>query len=314
MLIGIFKSNQKIVNVLTLLMVVAFWLPTLFVDSGYKLTNVLFSIHKWIDVTLSVLLITIQSVYLNRIVNEYKLTKNNSHLTSLIFLVLNCCFVFLLNFNQLIVANTFIIMAVHRLLKMYNVKSSFALLFNSGLLISIASIIYFPCVIYFVLMWIVLIYITTPVWRDFIISLLGFSLPFIYFVTYKYVFGSLDDLMVSDYLVNIFNVHFSQLSLFQKILSIFIVLIGLFAFAGLLQTLGKSVVRVRKMLIVVFLMFLLGIATLFLNQYDYMATFVMVSIPLSVIIANYFLNLKKQWFAELVFLCLMITIILSYFS
>jgi len=314
MLISIFKSNQKLVNGIVLLLTMVLWLPAFFIELEIELPRLITTELKWVDISMAILLIVGQSVYLNIIVNEYKLLKENSYLTSLMLMIFNSGNLFLLNLNQVIIANSFILIAFHQLLRMYKLKNNYVILFNAAFLTGIASLIYLPCIIYFVLIWITLSYTTTPKWRDFIISLLGLSIPLIYYFTYKFVFGSLNEFKISNNELAIFKVDWVDLSLFQQVFFALIITIFLPAFMGFLSSLNKSVVRVRKMLIVVILMFIIGLATLIVNGVDYLATFLMVSIPLAIISANFFQNIKRRWLAELICLSLLTILTLSYFS
>jgi hypothetical protein len=314
MLVNIFKSNQKLVNILAVICTIILWTPTFFIDYEFEISTSFSTDIKWLDISICIFLISFQSIYLNYIVNEHKLVNNNSHLTSLMLLIFNSGCILFLNINQVIIANTFVIIAFHQLLKLYNSKKSFAILFNTSLLISIASIIYFPSATYFVLIWIVLIYTTTPKWRDFIISLIGFSIPITYFVTYKILFDDIDSLLFKEYFSPVFNIQFNQLSFLHQSFFFLFGLISLLAFIKLSSTIRNSVVRVRKMLIVVFLMLVIGMTTLLLNSFDFLATFLLISIPIAIITAIFFQNMKKLWIAELLFLCLISGVFLGYFS
>jgi len=314
MLIGIFKSNQRIVDTLTILMALLVWGTTFFIDFEIVFSTYRFNI-KWLDTFLAVVLIAFQSVYLNWIVNEHKIVANNSHLTSLLLLFFNvCCYQFL-NLNQLIIANTFIVIALQQFLKLYNVINSFSLIFNATLLVSVASLIYFPCIIYMVLLWGALIYLRTPVWRDFMISLISFILPYVYYLTYQFVFDNKNieelGIFIKQEYVYGTNDIFSIVSTFFFIALIIVLLLSVMS---LLQTISKSVVKIRKMLMVIVFMLLVGLSTLFFNSFDYLATFVLMSIPLAVITAVFFQNLKKTWLAELIFMCLIVGVIINYFS
>jgi hypothetical protein len=222
---------------------------------------------KWLDISIAILIVTGQSIYLNVIVSQYKLLKENSHLTSLIFILLNSCFLLILNLNLIVIANTFILMTFHQILKMYNLKNSYALLFNASLLIALATLVYFPNILFFILLWIALIYNTTPNWRDFIISLLGLSIPLLYFATYKFVFSGTPSYNIDDYLINIYNVHWNGISFLSKIFFWILCLISVMSFVSLFSSLNKFVVKVRKSLIIVALMVIVGIGTLILNQF-----------------------------------------------
>ncbi|PCI94670.1 MAG: hypothetical protein COB15_13515 [Flavobacteriales bacterium] len=314
MLIRVFKSNQKVVNVLVMLLAIVLWLPSFFIGVDIDSLNLISTQIKWLDISIALFLIISQSIYLNFIVNEYKLIQQSSYLTSLFLVVLNSSCIWMLDLNQVVIANTFLLIAFHQILKLYDVKNSLALLFNSGFLVALASLIYFPSILYFGLVWIGLIYMTTPKIRGFIVSLIGFSVPLIYFFCYKFMLGSLSQIQISDYLLAIFNVEWSSISFLMKASWIVIAVIMLLSFMNLTTALNKGMVKTRKMFFVIVIMSLLSICTLFLNKGDYIATFIMLSIPLSIIVANFFQSINKKWLAELLFTCLFVGIVLSYFS
>ena len=104
MLVGIFKSNQKVVNGLVILLTFLLWLPSFFIEKT-GLATIFFSTgFIWLDNSIAIILISAQAIYLNVSVNEYKLVENNSHLTSLLFVVFNNCFLTFLNLNYLFIA------------------------------------------------------------------------------------------------------------------------------------------------------------------------------------------------------------------
>jgi len=312
MLIGVFKSNQKIINGLVVLLAIVLWLPAFFSDPD--LTGLFSTSIKWLDILLLISLISGQAIYLNFVVAEYRLVKGNSHLTSLFFILLNSCFLSFHEMNEIVIANTLVITAFHQFLRIYNSKNNYSIAFNAGFLIGLAGLIYFPALIYFVLLWLVLIYTTTPVWRDFIISLIGVSVPIIYLVVYQFVFGNLALLNLSDYLFQTFVIEWKNFTLYNQIFLSLLLVVLLFSFLSLFTAIGKSVVKTSKMLVAVFLMFVLGLGTLFLNQYDFLATFLVVSIPSAIIIANFFQNIERVWLAEILFSCLLISMVAGYFS
>ena len=314
MLIGIFKSNQKVVNVLTIVLTFALWIPSFFLDLETEFFHIISTHIKWLDILMAISLIAVQAIYLNFIVSEYKIVKDNSHLTSLMFLLFNSSALWLLHLNQIIISNTFILIAFHQLIKMYNLKNNYTILFNASFLIAIASLIYLPSIVYFALLWIALIYTTTPKWRDFIISLIGLIVPILYFIVYQLVFGNFSQFNISNYSVVVFDIHWSGLTFFQEFFFISFFVISLFAFVGLFSTINRSVVRTKKMLVIVLLMVIVSLGTLLLNSFDYIATFIIISIPMAILVANFFQNLKKTWLAEVLFLILLAGVIFSYFS
>ena len=306
MLITIFKSNQRITNVLTLIVVVVFWFCAFY----SKEHN--FFINKWTDGLLSVGLITIQAIWLNRIVNQHKLIERSSYITCLIFVFLNSVVFFANSFSQILVANLCIIGCFAQLLDLYNIKNKAALLFNASLLVGIASILYYPYIAYFIFVWATLIYISTPKWRDFVISLIGFLIPIIYLVAYYFVFKDLDQI---DWHTNLNGmVELPSIPVSLKILVVFIAVIIIVSAYVLLQIMSKSVVRVKKMLSVVLLMCLFSASVYIINEQNFFYSVISISIPLAIIIAAFFERLRKGWLAELIFSLLLCNLLWVYFS
>ena len=152
MLIGVFKSNQKIVNVLVMLLAIILWLPSFFIGEDLSSLSLISTKIKWLDTFISLFLVVGQAIYLNFIVNEFKLIQQNSHLTSLFLVVLNSSCLWLLDLNEVVIANTFLLIAFHQVLRLYDANSKLALLFNAGFLIAVASLIYLPNIFYFALL------------------------------------------------------------------------------------------------------------------------------------------------------------------
>jgi hypothetical protein len=313
MLVGVFKSNQKLVNGLVILFTVLLWIPAFFIERDTATASFISSGFLWLDIIIAIILISIQAIYLNIIVNEYKLVENNSHLTSLIFVLFNSCFIKLFSLNQVVIANTFILLGVHQLLRVYDTKGGFALSFNAGFLISIATVIYLPNGVLLLFLWFGLIYMISPKWRDFIITLIGFSIPVIYVVCYSYFFGDLEGFKWTDYIKEVFNLRWSEFSVLLKVLFFVILSVIILSFMRITSFMNKGALRTRKMLVVIIIMTVFGFGTLLLNKVDYLATFVLLTIPISIVVANFFQNIKKKWLSELLFITLLGLIISNYF-
>jgi hypothetical protein len=311
MLIGLFKSNQKAVNVITILLVMLLWVPAFFsIEVGLQVIS---TGLRWVDLLLMICLLICQAIYLNFVVSEYKLVKDNSHLTSLAYVILNSCFLCLFELNAVVLSNTFVLVALHQLFRLYGTKNNFTISYAIGILIGIAGLIYSPMFIYFILLWAFLIYTITPSWRDFIVSLLGFLTPLAYYLVYKFVFDELAMFNLMDYLSQTFIVSLDSLSIYNQLFLLGLFFIVVFAILNLFVTISRSGVKVSKFLVMVFLMLFLGVGSLFLNQNDFIATFLVLTVPLAIIIANFFQNMQKVWLSEILFLYLMVTILLGYF-
>lgn len=312
MLIGVFKSNQKIVNAFVIVLAFLLWLPSLWVnESQLVLDNLPFVIlNKTAAFIVSFILIGLQGVYLNYIVNEFKLIKKNTFLPALFFVVLNSGASFLLEFTPIIIVNTLLLVVMHLSFLVYNKDTAFSISFNVGFLLSLASIIYFPIIIVIPLFWIVLSYLKPFNLREFVISILGFLVPVIFYVLYYFLLDRLIELVPFDYGYQVFKNDKEGLEL-----TFFYVVIALGVFTGLntAKTISSHVVSVRKYFLILSLLIFLLMATRFFTK-DETASYVLVTVPLAVFFADFFNTIKRKWLAELLFVCLLVSIVVGYFS
>ncbi|MCO6501185.1 MAG: hypothetical protein J5I47_12525 [Vicingus serpentipes] len=323
MLVGFFKSNHKIISVLIVFLTLILWIPSFWNEAVIIVSenSVLADLKKvgeikWLNFLVASFYLGIQAIYLNYIVNRYKLIKTSSYIVALLFVLLNSASTIFLVFNPIFIVNTFLLVVLHQLFDAYNKEKVFSLSFNTGFLIAIATLIYYPVIVVFPLIWFALIYLKTPVWREFVISLFGFTLPILFYASYCFFNNELQNAF-SDVLSihKLFSNRISSSSSHGK-MAYFIALIfvGLLAGVNLLGYLNRSVVKIKKLIIVVLVMTLLLILSLLINEYDYMVVYLMMTIPLAIIIANYFTEIKKQWLAELLFLSLLMAIVWGHFS
>ena len=318
MLVNIFKSNQKVISLFVILLSVLLWVPSFWIEQEQLINkdSIPFYIsNKVLIFLISSLLIGAQGVYLNFIVNEFKLLKTQTHLPALFFVLLNVGISSLLTFTPLIVVNTLLLFVLHQGFLIYNQNKAFSLAFNIGFVIAVATLIYFPVIILFPLIWISLLYTKPSNFRELLIAVLGFMVPIAFYVAYYFVTDQLLKLITFDWGGNrIFYLDMLQASYLRN--SFFYVLYAVGVLAGLfaVRTFSQHVVKVRKYLVILFLFLILSLATMLLNSSDAIASYILMTIPLTVFYAAYFISIKRKWLAELIFTVLIIALVVGYFS
>jgi len=323
MLVGFFKSNHKTISILVIFVTLVLWLPSFWNHTIVNIPtdSILVDLQmigniKWLGFLVSTFYLSLQAIYLNFIVNKYKLIQTPSYLVALLFVVLNSASPQFLVFNPVFLVNSFLLIIIHQFFEAYNREQVFSLAFNVGLLLALATLIYSPLIVIFPLIWFVLIYVKTPIWREFVISLLGFILPILIYSSYCFLTNQLES-VVND-IVSIqplfLHVNLPTNSFFARGYFYMLMLVGIIAGFNLLSFLNKSVVKIKKLMVIILIMLLLLFSTIFINKQDYIATYLMMTIPLSIIIANYLSEIKKKWLTELIFLVMIIMIAIGYFS
>lgn len=317
MIVKIFKTNQIIANIFIVLLAVLLLIPGYFSVIELNLANYsLFNFdikNRFFNVLLTSLLIGFEGVFLNFIINQEKLIKGNTHLIGLFYVVLNSAVSILFSINPIIISNAFIITVLFLFFKLYSLNNAKTLLFNTGLLLGMSVLIYAPLFCLFPLIWIVLSYTRTPNFRDFFVSLFGFLLPFTYLFAYLYLNNKL---YTSNYIDWIYYPSVFLIQILNKpYIYYLVVLIGfvLLAFFSMFFQLGRDVIKDRKLFIVLILLSLFLIATVIFNREDYNSLYILLTIPFSVFLANYFNKLKKEWLAEVFFTILFLGILGGYF-
>lgn len=87
----------------------------------------------------------------------------------------------------------------------------------------------------------------------------------------------------------------------------------LLAFFSMFFQLERDVIKDRKLFIIFILLALFFFVTLIFNSDDYNSLYILLTIPFSVFLANYFNKLKKEWLAEVFFTIILLGILGSYF-
>ncbi len=258
---------------------------------------------------LAFLLILAQGFYLNYIINKYDLRDSRERTN---FLPALFCIFFLSLFPAFRTllpqhfSGIFLMLMVDKVFDSYRKESAFAHCFDAGLFASVASLFYFPSVIFFLLIWTGFVLLRAFNWREWVISFLGFIIPWLMILTYYFWFDRLNDF---------FSVHFGSsfsASYFDfgkpqhaELIFVFTGLLFFPAFLGFLHALSSGKVRTNKffLLFTWFLFFVVVSAFIFpVNAY---AHFTLAALPLAVIFGNWFLSLKKAWIAESLFLILL---------
>jgi hypothetical protein len=264
-------------------------------------------------ILLSLSMIVLQSFLLAAVINRNAVLRDTSHLPSLMYVILMSCFPEQLSFNPLLFSNFFIIFFLHALFQFYKTESASINAMDAGIFIGIASLFYWPCLFLFPLIWAALIILRPFQWREWIASVLGVMLPFIFFAAYLFWFDMLSLQSIKAILEPFYKVQFS--TVYNKtyiilfVILAFIVVASLIKFSQDLSTFSK--LRTRKFLLLFVWFFVFAVLSYLVSSKKTMISLSFLAIPLSVLISNYFLSLKNQVLAELLFLILLGAVIFN---
>jgi hypothetical protein len=320
-LVGYFK-RQKTASMLTIpFIITALWLPVFFnpapliTDSPepfYRLLLTLCGHNAFILTFFALLSVIGQSYLINMIIVNEDVLDTTSHFPGLCYGLLLSSFPQLMVFNPALMANWPVLLVIYKLFTSYRKETAFFEVFDAGFCIAIASLIYFPSLALFFLIWLSLIIIRPFIWREWIIPLIGLVVPYLFVLVFYFWFDRLNEL---SYLWNrdwsLFtktSVDLHQLNVFLMVVMAFIFICTFFKAGGGIRL---SSIRSRgNFSILVSLAYLTPFTLLFLPKLA-VTHFSFLAITLSVLLANYLFAIKRSNWAEFLFFILIIAIIVA---
>ncbi len=278
----------------------------------YDLISNAISKFHWLNVLIALILVLSEAFLLNYIISENALFAKQSYLPALFYVLFMSNNNAMLTIHPLLFANLFMIFAIDQLLNAYRKDKAFAEAFNAGFLVSIASLFYFPYIVFIPVLGIAFVLLRPFIWREWIISIMGVLLPYFFVITYYFW----NDCLSAFWHKNMFYTILREQPKFNSSNSFyFTMIIGwailLLSFGSLFGGLSGGAQKSKKSIILMIWLFVFSVGSVLLAPEINTRSFSAFAIPASVFCANYFLNIKKHWWAELLFFLFFSSIIIN---
>ncbi|MDQ3192833.1 MAG: DUF6427 family protein [Bacteroidota bacterium] len=326
MLISFFKPNQPATLIAALpILALLLWIPG-FIKYPFPITfentmplydGLVYFTSKvpYLSNLISLLLVYIQALFLNKIINDNEMLKPRTNLPALMYIVIMSCITELQMMHPVIFANLFVLFAVQRISKVYLQKTVYSHMFDAGTLIAVASFFYFPAIVFFLFIWGSLIVTRTFIWREYIIALIGLLLPYIFIATFYYWKGQLFNLIQEKFSsdLNPANIVLPELIPTDYALVVSLLILFGLSLLTMFKIISNNVLRIQYLLKGLVLLLFTGIAAILFDNSRNLQTIALAAIPFAVFTGNYFLHLKRKWLAELILIGLLGFIIVNFF-
>ncbi len=326
MLIGFIKHNRAVSIVLLPIALICLWGYGFFhpvvpltghAAPLYKLLISGITPYPFLLTLISFILIFCEAMLINYIVEKNEIIDTKTYLPALVYIVLMSLQPEMFSLHPIVIANLFMLLAVHMLMQTYRRETAYAQAFDAGFFISLASLFYIPSIVFVLLIWIGFVIIRPFIWREWVISFMGLLLPLVYLVFYYFWIDKLDTLEydVIYYTLIAPRKSFKALSFsFADYIQIGILLLAAFFSAGRFFTdLGKSTVRSRGNLLLTVYFFIFSVISIIVAPEYSIPYLSFLSIPFSIFFSSYLLFTRKEWLAELIFLLLIISVFINQF-
>jgi len=196
-------------------------------------------------------------------------------------------------------ATLFLILAIDRIFNTYDKELIHSNAFDSGIFLAIGSLFYLNLVFFFPLLWIGFIILKPNVnWREFILTTLGFALPWLGAIAFYLATGRRDELVQTLESNITFHQIFLRNNLPIQIYGGFLVFLTLLGSFLLLRQFDGKKISSRRFFKTFFWIFLISVILVIANPAVSQEIIILIAVPLSYLISNYLIFMKRQVWGE----------------
>jgi len=188
---GYFSRTLILVFIAALLWLPAFLLPAETVVPQhpaplYQLFLFLTGSNTYLHLSIAFLLSIASALLLNQIATQFGFTERISQLGTLVYIVFSAAMLSYTAMSPVAIVNFLMLLILLSLFKVAEAKETIPLAFNASFILGIAALFFLPALLFILLLWIALIIFRVNQWRSFVVSFIGFLLPFVFAFTWYF--------------------------------------------------------------------------------------------------------------------------------
>lgn len=252
-------------------------------------------------------LVFLQAVFINYIVASQGILYKNTFLPGLFYTILNSLFFLQNELTPQLISTTFVLFLFQRLCYLYQSPNQLLVVLDAGLYLGVGVLFNYDLLLYLPFILISVIIFTSFNVRYLIITLIGILVPLYFMTVYFYSINRFDDFM--KYTILSFGskylkpIETNWINLIPWAIFLPITAVSVFT---LQQNFFRNKVKTRRIIQCIYLMLVFGIIGLFFENLSYMYAMSYLAVPLSIIVAYYFISNKRFWLKEALFVTLVI--------
>jgi len=260
-------------------------------------------------------LVLLQAWMVNNLVINHSILIKDSFLPALLFILLNSFYPQQMFLSPQLIANLFIILMFQRLCNLYDSEKPLYIVLDSGLYLGMAVLFNYDTLVYLPFILISVILMTSFNIRFILASIFGLILPIYLLGVLFFMMDNLNDLIII--INNSLNRNYlNSISInWNKIIPWFLISIIVFISGVSLQlNYFKNKVKTRRILITLALFIVISVLLTLIEDHNVVFAVCYLSVPVSIVMANYFMSKKLVILKEILFFSLVIAaVIYQYF-
>ncbi len=261
-------------------------------------------------VVFSILLLLFQAIVLNQVLENHRLMERNQLLTAAVYILIISSSPILTNPFGVLLTNFILIIQLNVVLNIYGKKEPLRQIFDAAFLIGIASLLHLPVIIFIIFLWACLVLYQLFTWREWLISIIGITIPHLFAGTYFYWTGSFETEFntVTTFFTQIHPLVFTG-GIYFYIVWGFLTLLTFISLTQISRGLTQSTISIRKKYRVIVIFLIAAFVSAIIAGEMLMAHLVIAAIPISAFIALYLSKTKKTFIPEIIVILLFLSIL-----
>lgn len=313
-MLRIFKQNTVSSAILLVLLAGLLRLPNFIAPHSYTyiqtapLSQTLFAYlltfpnHLIAGYIIAFVLVIFQAIFLNYIVIQHAILYKNTFLPGLFFILINSLYPEQFELTPQLISNTFILLMFQRLCFLYESPNPLLIVLDAGMYLGVALLFNYDVAVFLPYILISVVIFTSFNIRYLALSLIGISIPLYFVVSLYYLNNQLEAIIL-----------FTKQSLERNLLQstqgdwidflpgLLLLPLSLFSAIKLQSNFFSNKVKTRRILQSTSLLFLFGTLGLLIENNHFTYALFYLSIPMSIVVAYYFIDDKRWLLKELLF-------------
>ncbi len=268
----------------------------------YSIISSAYQNFPFFGVLVTFILLVIISLLLVRLNILFFFINTRTQLPALFYMLIASSYIPLQRGNPAIIGSFIFVIVLFRVFGSFKKEGLAYNYFDAALLLSIGSLFYFNLIFLLPVLWLALIMLREPRWREWVFTLLGAGLPYVFLLSYYYLTSKSYDLFTE----NIRNIVLHSSTMNYKypflIFSGYLGLLVMFASFYMVGIFAGKKIHARKFFIVLFGVFINILLVYLIVPGAGIELLFIIAIPLSYLISHYYENIKKKIWREVSFL------------
>ncbi len=152
-----------------------------------ELLKLLKPVHTWVYPLLAYLLIFLQAVILTRFVNNQRMMAKPNWFPGMAYMLITSLFSEWNYFSAPLIVNTFLLFILSALFKIYNKPDAKSAIFNIGLALGIASLIFFPSITFLFWVLVALMLMRPFKLNEWVLCIVGVTTPYYFYAVWLFI-------------------------------------------------------------------------------------------------------------------------------